>query len=294
MQRYAALPLLLPLLFAAPASAVTVDLVAGSGALSWDTSVSVTSPGGNASVTHPEFPANRHTHEGWFIYIEQIGTLYEFTNFTKIVDGASQDTLNETYYSVFGDPFVLSLTYGLTAVGPDGIPSLGWSGTLYRGVNPLSPFPTLTVRLINVFDYDIGVVASADTAVASQPSGPDLTVIDLEDPDGATGQRGVYGHVNHTADTLANVLTQVQVSHILNDVAAAGSYDVAGAFLWTFEMCSSSLVPDCDSSGGNGSGPLGGFAGYTITSEDPLPEPAAAILLSWGLVLLLRRTRPKA
>jgi hypothetical protein len=55
------------------ASAATVDLVDRQGTLTWDSSVSVTSPAENTSVTHPQFSGNRHPHEKWFLYIEGPG-----------------------------------------------------------------------------------------------------------------------------------------------------------------------------------------------------------------------------
>lgn len=268
------------LLLSTSAAAVTVDLVDGDGALIWDTSVSVTSPSANTSVTHPLFPANRHTHEGWFIYIEDFSLLVEFAGFTKTVDGVDQDTISSTL-NAFGETFVLDLTYGIDAVGPDGLPDLTWSGGISRQ-SPGSPFQIMNVRLFNVFDYDIGVPATDDTGTASQIAGP-ATLMEFEGDGGVTGFRGAYMTAHYTVDTLGNVLAQIQGPHTLNDTAAAGAYDVAGAFEWVFPLCYDNTAPECQGTG-SGSGALGGFGGF-----GSVPEPSAAVLLLAGLLAVTRR-----
>ena len=57
------------------ASATIVDLIDPPGTLDWDTSQSVTLPSPNTVVTHPLFANNRHTYEGWFLYVEDTGEL---------------------------------------------------------------------------------------------------------------------------------------------------------------------------------------------------------------------------
>ena len=210
----------------ASASAVTIDLAAGTGALNWDTTTSVASPLQNASVTHPLFPGNRHTHEGWFVHIQEFGVLLELTNFTSVSNGVSQDSISSTT-TFLGETFELTLTYGLTAVGPDGLPQLDWTGSLSR-MTPTSPFEFLTMRLFNVFDYDIGTVPGTDFATAGHMSNPDHTLIEIDGLDGISGSRGVYGFTGYTADTLPNVLNQIAINNTLNNTAASGNYDVAG------------------------------------------------------------------
>ena len=272
------------LLWAAPASSTTVDLVDGQGTLTWDTSIGVTSPTQNTSVTHPMFPANRHTREGWFLFVEGFGLLHEFTSFTKTSDGVSQDTLTSSYTTFFGETFVLDLIYGITAVGPDGLPDLSWSGSISRPVNPASPFPVLPIRLFNVFDYDVGDTLGGDSATVTQTTGPDTTLIEIAGSGGISGQRGAFGNSRYTADTLANALTQIQLANQLNDAAAPGAYDVAGAFQWNFDLCSApGAAPGCIG-GGSGAGALGGFGGFG--ASESVPEPAAAALLLGGLGFL--------
>ena len=284
----ARLAALLLLLLPASATSVTVDLVDGQGALTWDTSVSVTSPADNTLVTHPLFPGNRHPHEGWFIYLETFGVLHEFTSFTKSVDGASQDTLSSSF-TFLGETFVLDLVYGISAVGPDGLPDLLWSGSVSRPLAPLSPFPVLPIRLFNVFDYDVGDTIGGDSATVTQTTGPTTTLIEIAGSGGVDGQRGVFGTVQYTADTLANVLTQIQVANTLNNTAAPGTYDVAGAFQWNWELCSDPQHPQCPS-GGVGTGGLGGFGGFGgFGGGMTTPEPSTAALLAAGLALLTRR-----
>jgi len=291
MTRLAAAVSLLLLLFSNPATSVTVDLVDGQGALMWDTSVSVTSPAENAFVTHPLFPSNRHPHEGWFIYLETFGVLHEFTAFTKTSDGTSQDSLTSTF-NFLGETFVLDLVYGINAVGPDGLPDLLWSGSVSRPLSPLSPFPVLPIRLFNVFDYDVGDTVGGDSATVTQTTGPTTTLIEIAGSGGVDGQRGVFGSVQYTADTLANVLTQIQVNNALNDAAAPGMYDVAGAFQWNWELCSDPQLPQCPS-GGVGTGGLGGFGGFGgfAGGGSVTPEPPVAALLVASLIFLVRRNR---
>lgn len=270
----------------APASAVTIDLAAGNGALTWDTSTSVTAPVLNASVTHPLFPGNRHTHEGWFMYVEEFSVLLELTNFTSASDGASQDAILSTT-NILGETFELELTYGLTAVGPDGLPQLDWSGSISR-MSPTSPFQLLTVHLFNVFDYDIGSAPGSDSAVAGQTSNPDTTVIDIDGLDGISGGRGVYGLTGYTADTLTNVLDQVLLTSSLNNSGAVGNYDVAGAFEWLFVLCKDNSLPECQGVGG-GSGQMGGFGNFGA-----IPEPSTAVLVAMGLLSLSVRRRGRS
>jgi hypothetical protein len=277
-------------LLAAPASATTVDLVDGLGTLDWDTSVSVTDPAPNASVTHPLFPYNRHPHEGWLLYVENFDLIYEFTSFTKTTDGASQDTITSTIITPFGDPITLELIYGITAVGPDGLPDLTWSGTLSRPYNPTSLFPTLDVRLFNVWDYDIGADGPfSDVATVTTPTGPDVTLVEIEGPGGVTGFRGVLGHTPYTVDTRANVISQIVFDDLLNGTAAPGEYDVAGAFQWSSTLCSGEIVPECPDVGVGGSTAIGGFGGFGPYGGDPVPEPSAAALWLGGLGILLAR-----
>jgi len=119
------------LLLSTPASSLVVGLVDGPGSLTWDTSISVTSPAENTDVSHNLFPSNRHPHEGWFIYLPDFDVLHEFTAFTSTNNGASQDSFNSVF-TFLGEPLVLGLTYGLNAVGPDGLPDLAWSGQISR------------------------------------------------------------------------------------------------------------------------------------------------------------------
>jgi len=264
------------------ASATTVDLVDGNGTLTWDTSVSVGSVSDNTSVTHPLFPTNRHPREGWFIYLPAVGLLHEFTNFTKTVDGASQDVLTSSYTTFFNETFVLDLTYGINAVGPDGLPDLAWSGSLSRPLG-MAFAPLFEVRLFNVFDYDVGNVLGADSASVSFPT--NATLIEIQGDGGISGQRGAYMSGGYTADTLTNVLNQIQTVHTLNNIAAPGSYDVAGAFEWYFNLCITG-DPMCTGTGG-GTGGMGGFGGFGAQ----VPEPSTAVLLLGGLCILASRRR---
>lgn len=144
------------------------------------------------------------------------------------------------------------------------------------------------MRLINVFDYDVGDVLGADSATATQTMGPNTTVIEIMGDGGITGQRGAFGPAQYTADTLANVLAQVTGPHLLNDTAAAGNYDVAGAFLWSYTLCSAQgVTPDC-SGAGSGTGGFGGFGGFNV-----VPEPSTATLLLAGLALVARTRRSR-
>ena len=165
------------------------------------------------------------------------------------------------------------------------MPDLAWSGTLSRPLNPASPFPVISVQLFNVFDYDVGDVLGADSATATQTTGPNTTLIEIMGAGGITGQRGAYGAANYSPDTLPNVLAQIQGAHVLNDTAASGNYDVAGAFQWSWDLCSSPTVPGC-SGGGSGSG---GFGGFTV-----VPEPSTATLPLAGLAVLVRRRQAGA
>jgi len=276
------------LLLSTSASSVIVALVDGPGSLTWDTSISVTSPGDNTDVSHSLFPANRHPHEGWFIYLDDFNVLHEFTSFSLTSDGVSQDSLSSTF-TFLGEDFTLDLTYGITAVGPDGLPDLDWSGSLSRPLNFASPFPVLSVRLFNVFDYDVGDVISADPATATQTTGPNTTLIEIMGAGGITGNRGAYGPAQYSADTLPNILAQIQGPHLLNDTAAPGNYDVAGAFLWSYDLCSNpAAAPEC-AGAGSGTGGFGGFGGFTV-----VPEPSTATLLLAGLALLFRTRRTRS
>lgn len=276
------------LLSAAPASAITVDLVDGQGTLDWNTSISVTSPTENTAVTHPLFPANRHPHEGWFVYLTDFGVLHEFTSFTKTTDGVSQDMLSSSL-TFLGETFVLDLTYGITAVGPDGLPDLAWSGSISRPTNPASPFPILGVRLFNVFDYDVGDAPSLDSATVTQTTGPDTTLVEIAGSGGITGNRGAFGNDRYTVDTLANVLTQITAGNILNDTAALGAFDVAGAFEWDYDLCSApGVLPECVGAG-SGTGGFGGFGGFGASGS--VPEPSTALLLLGGFGFLATRSR---
>ncbi|MEM7412371.1 MAG: PEP-CTERM sorting domain-containing protein [Myxococcota bacterium] len=266
------------------AVAATVSLAAGTGAMSWDTTTSVTSPLQNTAVTHPLFPGNRHTHEGWFLYVQEFGILTELTNFSSVSDGVSQDVISATSI-VLGETFNLELSYGLSAVGPDGLPQLDWSGSISR-MSPASPLQLLTVRLFNVFDYDIGTAPGSDSAIAMQTTGPDTTVIEIDGLDGISGGRGVYGLTGYTADTRANVLDQVILNNVLNNSAAPGNYDVAGAFQWTYVLCKDPSLPECQGTG-NGSGQMGGFGNFGA-----VPEPSTAALVVLGLGGMARRRRP--
>lgn len=278
------------LLMATAASAITVDLVDGPGALTWDTDTSVTSPADNTSVTHPLFPGNRHPHEGWFVYFDDLDILHEFTSFTKSSDGASQDSLDSVITTPFGDTFVLSLTYGIDAVGPDGFPDLTWSGSLSRITNPLTPFPVMGVRLFNVYDYDVGDDFFSDTATVTQTTGPDTTLVEITGAGGVDGFRGVQGHPDYTVDTLGNVLTQIQVGHQLNGAAATGPHDVAGAFQWSWNLCNEAGIPECPGVGGVTSGALGGFGGFGGFAEE-VPEPTPLALVAAGLFAALGASR---
>lgn len=273
----------LSLTLGAPASAVTIDLTAGNGALSWDTTTSVASPLQNAAVTHPLFPGNRHTHEGWFVHIQEFGALLELTNFTSVSNGVSQDSISSTT-NFLGETFELTLTYGLTAVGPDGLPQLDWTGSLSR-MTPTSPFELLTMRLFNVFDYDIGTTPASDFATAGHMPNPDHTLIEIDGLDGISGSRGVYGFTGYTADTLPNVLNQIAINNTLNNTAAPGNYDVAGAFEWLFVLCKDNSLPQCQGTG-SGSGQMGGFGNFGA-----IPEPSTAVLFSLGLLSLAVRRR---
>ena len=213
--------------------------------------------------------------------------LHEFTSFTKTSDGASQDSLSSTF-NFLGESFVLDLVYGINAVGPDGLPDLLWSGSLSRPLSPLSPFPVIPVRLFNVFDYNVGDTIGGDSATVTQGAG---TLIEITGSGGIDGQRGVFGTVQYTADTLPNVLTQVQVNNALNNTAAPGAYDVAGAFQWDWELCSDPQHPQCPSGGGGGTGGFGGFGACGGGGGTATPEPSTGVLLMAASLLLARRKR---
>ncbi|MGI9430719.1 MAG: PEP-CTERM sorting domain-containing protein [Myxococcota bacterium] len=270
-----------------PASSLVIDLVDGPGSLTWDTSISVASPAENTDVSHTLFPSNRHPHEGWFIYLADFGVLHEFTNFTFTSNGVSQDSVTSTF-TFLGEDLTLDLTYGITAVGPDGLPDLDWSGQLSRPLNLASPFPILDVRLFNVFDYDVGDILGADSATATQTTGPNTTLIEIMGAGGITGNRGAFGPAQYSVDTLPNILAQIQGPALLNDTAAVGNYDVAGAFMWSYELCSGpGVVPECIGAG-SGTGGFGGFGGFNV-----VPEPSTAMLLLAGLALLTRARRTR-
>ncbi len=276
----------LALLVSSPAHALLVDLVDGQGSLDWETTISVASSTENTDVSHPLFTQNRHPHEGWLLYLADFGIIHEFTNFTSLGNGTSQDSLTSTF-NFLGESFVLNLTYGITAVGPDGLPDLAWNGSLFRGVNPLSAFPILSVSLFNVFDYNVGDDPTMDGATISQIAGP-ATLIEIAGTGGISGQRGAYNPSGYTADTLGNVLTQITTSFDLNDTGAPGAYDVAGAFQWDMDLCASpTAAPECSGPGGSGGG-FGGFGGFGA-SGGPVPEPSVALLVLLGLGLARAR-----
>ncbi|MDJ0786872.1 MAG: PEP-CTERM sorting domain-containing protein [Myxococcota bacterium] len=282
------------LVIASPASATLVDVVDGPGSMFWDTSTSVTSPADNAGSFHPNFPDNRHPHEGWFVYVDQLGMLYEFTNFTKTSDGVSQDVLSSTVAVFPGDALTLEVTYGVTAAGTEGFPDLSWSADLERLINPLSPFPLYNVRLFNVWDYDVGEIPADDTASVFFQSG--ATVADIDGAGGVGGFRGAFSVEHYTVDTLPNVLAQIQGPNTLNDLVAAGPHNVAGAFQWNFAVCADPFAPTCPAGSGTGSGSLGGYGGFGgfTQDEDPVPEPATAVLLALALGTVLRRGARRA
>ncbi|MCG8587678.1 MAG: hypothetical protein MJE66_00110 [Proteobacteria bacterium] len=268
---------LLLLLSSKPSSATTVDLIDGQGALTWDTSISVGSLTENTSVTHPLYPINRHPHEGWFLFVnEGPGFLHEFTNFTKTTNGANQDVLTATYTTFFNETFQLDLTYGINAVGPQGLPDLAWTGTLFRPVSGAT-VPVLNVRLFNVFDYDVGLLINGDSATVTQTTGPNTTLVEIAGPGSPSGFRGAFENTRYSVDTLANVLAQIQTNNILNDATAPGTYDVAGAFEWETAL---GIGP------GAGIGGIGGFGGFGA-----IPEPSTLTLLLGGLALLAGRSR---
>ncbi|MCP5057767.1 MAG: PEP-CTERM sorting domain-containing protein [bacterium] len=280
------------LLLATSASAVTVDLIDGNGTLDWNTGIGVSSMVENAAVTHPLFANNRHTREGWFLYLEDFAYLHEFTNFTKAPNGASQDSISSTFTHFTGESFTLDLTYGINAVGPDGLPDLTWSGQISRPLNPASPFPILSARLFNIFDYDVGDILGNDSVVMNFPTG--ATVIEIAGPGGITGFRGSLGTPNYTADTLTNVLAQILGPAQLNNIAAPGNYDMVGAFQWNYDLCSGpGVAPGCTGSG-SGSGGFGGFGGFGASGGGPVPEPSAGLLVLGGLTFLAHNRRARA
>ena len=78
---------------------------------------------------------------------------------------------------------------------------------------------------------------------------------------------------------------QIENDFVLNDTTAPGNYDVAGAFMWSVDLCANDLTPECQ--GGGGGGAFGGFGGFGAV----VPEPSTGLLMMSGLLWLARSGR---